>query len=128
KQILMIQDPWNENITQWVNSMCSGLGLIAKPSLLQLTPLLQKLLDEQENIYILIDGLDECSREVQTDILSLFKDVLKQSSGTNLIKVYFASRTDLEVRKVINECVDFNIDQVTNRFDIRGFIERKLEK
>src|SRR5438105_14660455 len=51
KQILMIQNPWSQNITQMVNTMCTEP--IAKPSLQQLLPLLQKLLNEQKKIYIL---------------------------------------------------------------------------
>ena len=88
--------------------------------------LLLGIMHSFKQVYIVIDGLDECDRETRHVLM----DILDQMAADQpqLVKMYIASRKDDDLRKRYSgkELLEVAADDIQD--DIERFVTEKMEK
>ena len=97
------------------------------PSMLQIKQLLPQLFSLCKSVRILIDGLDECTEEVQRQLLS---DILPLGCSELSCKVLISSREGGYIGKTMKRISSMHLREQAwdlNK-DIRKFVKHHLEK
>jgi hypothetical protein len=93
----------------------------------QLRVLVPNLLEIIANARIVVDGIDECSKENQKAILKELKGVYR--SPTTRCKVLFSSRREVHIYKKLSEQPRISLDgRQEVDWDIRSFVKYKMTK
>jgi hypothetical protein len=69
---------------------------------------------------LIIDGLDECSPNKVQKLVAIIKNLLAASS----CRIFFASREDIDMTRMISSSVRIRITPTNTKADIELFIER----
>ena len=117
QQLLITRNELPESIVAALRDVC-GNG-IKSPSPEILLTLLVLILNLWDIVYILIDGLDECSRDVQADILPILNTLLRSDSA--LVKIYLSSRDIDAVRS--SPWREIRMSEASLSADIASFIK-----
>lgn len=88
--------------------------------------LLIELAKSYPKITLVLDALDECLPETRTEILSLFKNLIKEADHP--VKVFFSSRveTDIEIAMAGNKFVKIGTED--NKADIDKYLAQEITK
>lgn len=85
--------------------------------------ILKHIASAHDQLYIGIDGLDECEQEDRRMILSLLRHILVESSPNTNIKIFLASRWMKEIEGSLNSVLLFKIKGEHIRHDIRDYVQ-----
>ncbi|KAF5011288.1 hypothetical protein FDECE_2588 [Fusarium decemcellulare] len=88
--------------------------------------LLLQLLGGYRNVYIVVDGLDECDRATRHILMDLLDEIIEKFEQS--VKVYIASRTDQDLRKRYHEGTHLEVTANDNQADIEKFVLDKMEQ
>ena len=88
--------------------------------------LLSNLLDYYEHPVIVLDALDECSKESRCLILSDFLSILKKSK--HAVKVFISSRHSLEIEDRLQNFPSICIEAKDNAEDIESYLRSVLTR
>lgn len=83
-----------------------------------------------DNVYIIVDGLDECRREEQKMIIEFFIDLIssqKNSPGANL-RCLFVSQDDVVPHKLLSKLPTIKIEPDDNKSDIQIFANHRTKE
>ena len=93
----------------------------------QLRVLVPQLLEIAANTRIVVDGLDECSKENQRAILKELEAIY--TGATTRCKVLFSSRREVHIYKKLSEQPQISLDgRQEVDWDIRSFVKYKMTK
>lgn len=89
--------------------------------------LLKTSLTSTDNVFVVIDGLDECGREDKLAIISWFKALIDNSSESDSgrIRALLISQDDGEIRKLLPSVPELQINSADNMEDIRSYTDHK---
>lgn len=89
--------------------------------------LLITALKSMDNVFIVIDGLDECEREDKCAIISWFKAIVDTSAESDLggIRALLISQDDGEIRRLLNPAPELQIKSDDNLEDIQSYTTYK---
>ena len=88
--------------------------------------LLSSLLEYHEHAVIILDALDECSKESRGLIISDLLSILKKSNC--LVKAFISSRHSLEIEDRLRNFPNVSIEATDNAEDIRNYVESALSR
>ncbi|CAJ0545119.1 Ff.00g085920.m01.CDS01 [Fusarium sp. VM40] len=88
--------------------------------------LLTQLLARFRTVYIVVDGLDECNRDTRHILMDFLEELIEEFEHS--VKVYIASRTDLDLRKQYHEKSHLEVTANDNQADIEKFVLHKMEE
>lgn len=102
-------------------------------------PLLEVAAHSKENLFIIIDGLDECIKKEKKDIISWVqslaskdkKNKLESEGETGEIRCLLVGQEDGECTKLLKDCQTIKIQPADNNNDIHAFcqqMENELRK
>jgi hypothetical protein len=92
----------------------------------QLRSLVPQLLEIIPDARIVVDGIDECSKENQKAVLKELEAVYK---GPTRCKVLFSSRREVHIYKKLSEQARISLDgRQEVDWDIRSFVNYKITK
>ena len=82
-----------------------------------------KSCDKNHKIYIIVDGLDECSRDERKMITTWFKKQVQNVPSTDLgmMRCLFVSQDDGYARKDLSDCASIKLTTEDTRQDIDSF-------
>ena len=92
----------------------------------ELFAVLNGALPQFSQITILIDGLDECSRDDMHLILSMFDKLLQQDLDRPAPKVIIFSRHNDEINRCLPSCSSLEVSMDKISLDINSFIEETV--
>ena len=87
--------------------------------------LLLAILDNNPAI-IIVDGLDECGREMRDQLLSAFENIVQNS--TNIVKIFISSRYELDIESYMRDPPIIQIKARDNVEDIKHFTVTKVDQ
>lgn len=88
--------------------------------------LLLILLEYHKDTVIVLDALDECSKESRGSILSDLLSILNKSKYP--IKAFISSRHSLEIKDRLRHHLDVIIEATDNAEDIKNYVNSALDK
>lgn len=88
--------------------------------------LLSNLLEHYEHVVIVLDALDECSKESRGLILSDLLSILKESKRP--VKVFISSRYSLDVEVRLRNFPNVCIEAGDNAGDIENYVKSELTR
>ena len=88
--------------------------------------LLPNLLGYYENAVIVLDALDECSKESRGLIISDLLSILKKSKHP--VKAFISSRHSLEIEDRLRNFPNVSIEAKDNAEDIENYVKSALTK
>ncbi|KAL9053328.1 MAG: hypothetical protein Q9162_004828 [Coniocarpon cinnabarinum] len=74
--------------------------------------------------YIIVDALDECSRDTRQDLVNALGGILRKSSS--LVKIFVSSRDDVDLVLSMRDYPEIRIEAADNEQDIAFYISHKL--
>jgi hypothetical protein len=104
----------------------SGETILSNMALAQdLLDLSLKTRDRQQKTYIIIDGLDEYSRDDRKEIVAWFRKIIETLSIDDLgtLRCLFISQDDGYARKDLSNISQIKISSADNKQDIKTFCE-----
>lgn len=82
---------------------------------------LRSVLTSYSEVYIIIDGLDECEKDVQQDILYAIEKIIELDEYT--IKVWISSREDTDIMNELKKYPSIHIAETKVAGDIANYVE-----
>lgn len=81
------------------------------------------------NVYIIIDGIDECERSERKKIAEWFRSLVEDSSNyrSDHVRVMFISQDDGIARKDFSDITTFKIESKHNSGDIKGYCQNSAK-
>jgi hypothetical protein len=82
-----------------------------------------KSCDKNQKVYIILDGLDECSRDERKMITTWFKKQVHDVPSTDLglVRCLFVSQDDGYARKDLSDCASIKLTTEDTQQDIESF-------
>lgn len=107
------------------NSSISGESCLETVKLAK--DLLETALKSMDNVFLVIDGLDECERKEKVAIISWFKTIIDTSaaSSSGRIRALFISQDDGEIRRLLPSVPELQIKSEDNTEDIRSYTKHE---
>ena len=87
--------------------------------------MLVRLTTERRLSHIIIDALDECSRQEREYLLDALSQLTKESTGT--VKVFISSRDDMDIVRSLAGCPNVLISAKSNQDDIATFVNLEVD-
>ena len=88
--------------------------------------LLSSLLEYYEHAVIVIDALDECSKESRGLIISDLLSILKKSNRP--VKAFISSRHSLEIEDRLRNFPNVSIEATDNAEDIENYVKSAITR
>ena len=102
-------------------------GLAAGPlSLNESISMLIRLTAKRHLSHIIIDALDECSRQEREHLLDAFSQIMKESTG--IVKIFISSRDDIDIVRSLAGGPNVLISAKSNQDDIATFVHTEVDK
>jgi hypothetical protein len=81
------------------------------------------------NVYIILDGIDECDRKERTRITEFFRELVESSSNSQPagVRCLFTSQHDGIARKDFSDMTTFKIESKHNSADIETFCKASAQ-
>ncbi len=98
---------------------------IRSPSREELIDLLCSILAAYSLVYVMLDGLDECERDVQQDILLALNRLAH--FGQTTVKVFISSREDAQIANALRGYPFVQMSEAKLRDDIVQFVEETVK-
>ena len=90
--------------------------------------LLEKLALHHEQLFIGVDGLDECPCSERRQILSMIHSILKASKATKNVRIFLASRKEKDIRISLGSASRLEIRPHHLEKDIRNYIRVRVSQ
>jgi hypothetical protein len=94
---------------------------IRKPDFDELLDILLSTIKFFGNIYIILDGIDECTGSNRTSVLKVVHSIM--APGPTVVKLLLASRADVDLEKAFNTCLCLQISGNDISADIETFVD-----
>ena len=91
------------------------------PDRVELAILLHSVLKAYSEIYVIIDGVDECEKNVQQDILYAIEDMIELNQCT--VKVWISSREDTDIMNGLRKYPSIHIVETKVTGDIANYVQ-----
>ncbi len=123
----------DEPLTDYLDAECSASGETTLKTVALARKLLEVLLRNASNVFIVIDGLDECLPKEKSTLISSFRTLATLGSWTSIgdedesetdhgtLRCLFVSQEDAECAKLLKDIPVVRITPEDNRDDIRIF-------
>ncbi len=123
----------DEPLTDYLDAECSASGETTLKTVALARKLLEVLLRNANNVFIVIDGLDECLPKEKSTIISSFRTLATLGSWTSMgdedesetepsaLRCLFVSQEDAECARLLKDIPVVRIRPDDNRDDIRIF-------
>ncbi|KAL6701543.1 hypothetical protein J3F84DRAFT_11129 [Trichoderma pleuroticola] len=110
------------NIYERVETLLDNMQLNLASGLEEITRLLQSIAEGFKTLYIIIDGLDECTKPERHDLLDTLHSVMKVRSN---IKLFLAGRDSVsrEVQRKFRTLKQIPMDYSSAQSDIATYVE-----
>lgn len=99
---------------------------IRKPGLEELLEILSSTIKLFTNIYIILDGIDECTGSNRADLLRVIHSIIAPSS--TVVKLLIASRADVDLEKAFNNYLCLEVSGNNISADIETFVNSIISK
>ena len=119
----------NDDLLPYLFEKCCQSGEAVLESGILSRHLLECALQTCEQVYIVIDGLDECDRNEKRAILSFFL-AISDKGLPSFFKCLFVSRDDGYIGKFLHKFPTIRISAADNREDIQNYVNiwaRKIQ-
>lgn len=92
----------------------------------QCTELISTLVRKLLTCFIVVDGLDECPREVQADLIDALQDIKARAECP--IKLFISSRDEVHIHQLLSDVTDFAADlQIHNQRPLNQVIRNNVQ-
>lgn len=117
----------NESLLSYLYEKSSSSGESCLETVTLAKDLLETALKSTDNVFLVIDGLDECEKKDKSAIINWFKAIINTSaeSDSGRIRALFISQDDGEIRKLLPSVPKLQIKSEDNREDIRSYTDRE---
>ena len=88
--------------------------------------LLVELVNLHSEVFVIIDGLDECERESRIKLVDILASRLTQGSTASSIKLLISSRPDRDIKYRLESGPSLEIDVSRNFEDIKKYVDDQL--
>ena len=95
------------------------------PDRKELTKLLGSVLEAYSQVYMIIDGLDECEKNVQQDVLYAISEIVQIPE--HIVKVWVSNREDAEIRNTLKAYSCLYISEANVTGDIANYVEASVK-
>ena len=114
----------NRDLLPFFYERSSASGEVTLSSLTLAKELLKVALNSVEKVYVILDGIDECSRDDRKDISSFFCGIVEDLPQANFDSIHclFVSQDDGFARKDFTKCSALKIDANDNKTDIHNLV------
>jgi hypothetical protein len=89
--------------------------------------ILVDLITSFSEVFIFVDGIDECDQSDTKEILKFAQRLSTSSSLRPSSKIFIASRKEIEVRRTIPSCISVTAGGSGLSQDIRRYIEKQVD-
>lgn len=117
----------NESLLSYLYEKSSSSGESCLETVTLAKDLLETALKSTDNVFLVIDGLDECEKKDKSAIITWFKAIINTSaeSDSGRIRALFISQDDGEIRRLLPSVPKLQIKSEDNREDIRSYTDRE---
>jgi hypothetical protein len=117
----------NKNLLSYLYEKSSSSGESCLETITLAKEILETALKSPDKVFIIIDGIDECSRLEKRAIVSWFKALVEATTETDpgRIRCLFISQDEGEIRKLLKSVSEIQIRLEDNKDDIRHYIDHK---
>lgn len=117
----------NKSLLSYLYEKSSTSGESCLETVALAKDLLKTALKSMDNVFIIIDGLDECEREHKCAIISWFKAIIDTSAEPDSggIRALLISQDDGEIRRLLPSVPELRIKSEDNLEDIRSYTAYK---
>ena len=123
KQLLLPKSSLLDTLRSELSSAFqSGSGT---PDRVELAILLNQVLKAYSEIYVIIDGVDECEKNVQNDILYAIEDMIELNQCT--VKVWISSREDTDIMNGLRKYPSIHIAETKVTGDIENYVQTAVK-
>jgi len=105
----------------WSGEVLLSSGDLAKS-------LLKTVLECCKNTYVVIDGLESCSRRDRKDIVQTFRQIIESLPEIDAVRCVFLSQNDGVARKDLSDIPTVRITKDDNRCDIEMYSTAKADE
>lgn len=99
---------------------------IRKPGFEELLEILSSTIKLFDNIYIILDGIDECTGSNRADLLRVAHSII--APGSTVVKLLIASRADVDLEKAFNNYLCLEVSGNNISADIETFVNSIISK
>ncbi len=129
----------DDHLMEYLDAEMSTSGEATLKRMTTARPLLEVAANSKENLFIIIDGLDECTKKEKKEIISWVRsfaskekrDRLELEGETGEIRCLLVGQEDGECTKLLKDCQTIKIQPADNNDDIHVFcqhLENELRK
>lgn len=117
----------NKNFLSYLYERSSVSGESCLETLKLAKELLQTALTSAGNVFLIIDGLDECPQDEKRTIVSWFKATIDNinESDPGGLRCLFVSQDDGEIRRLCISVPEIKITSDDNKVDIEFYVSHK---
>lgn len=117
----------NKSLLSYLYEKSSSSGESCLETVALAKDLLETALKSTDNVFLVIDGLDECEKKYKSAIITWFKAIISASaeSDSGRFRALFISQDDGEIRRLLPSVPKLQIKSEDNREDIRSYTDRE---
>lgn len=93
-----------------------------KPDADDLLKILFFVLEQFSEVFLILDGVDECGGNDRTELLMAIQSILGSDTRTTTLKLFIASRPDVDLKRTFNSYITLPISVDNTTADIIPFI------
>ena len=123
KQLLLPKSSLLDTLNSALSSTFENVS--RSPDRKELTKLLGSVLEAYSQVYVIIDGLDECEKNVQQDVLYAINEIVQIPEHT--VKVWVSNREDAEIKNTLKAYSCLYISEANVTGDIANYVEASVK-
>lgn len=89
--------------------------------------MLEKLAVHHEQLFIGIDGLDECGKQERQMILQMIHNILQRSHNSRNVRVFLTSRKEKDIAESLSSAHRLELRHYHLEKDIRGYVQVRVQ-
>jgi hypothetical protein len=93
----------------------------------ELSSFILDLIKTLSETFLILDGLDECDPKERRDILKCVTNSLKRPDPKWVCKFLVASREEVNLQRLVPNCLHISINDTNIYSDIRSFVDRTVD-
>jgi hypothetical protein len=115
---LLIQ---NDILLPYLHEQCLASGQASLVSLQLCEDILKTCLATIGQVYIIIDGIDECEFSERKSILSFVTSLVGNSAAPSKLRTMFVSQDENDIKRLLRSCAVLRLTDDHNRSDIESY-------
>ena len=102
----------------------------SRPGFQQLQDIFAATTQQFDSVFFVLDALDECTLDQRADLLEFFARIVKLTTATGLVKLFVASRKELDIERVFlrNSFPTIEVEATKVDSDIKLYVEGQVEQ